>query len=543
MNQKPGPTRVRRSKAKLAPQRDVAPQSGSGKASTTENLPSEGLAVAPAGTHLVAHDADLLERTRTQWQFGEWNSLAQLEPSALEHHPDRAKLALLAAVGHQQRGTLVSARQMAKLALQWGCDRKLLSQVLIAGVHDTLGRVAMVCGHSEKAGRHFHDAIAIGTPHSEARLWLKVRMDSAATELKSRRTTVARQLATQAEAPVAPPWLVEIADKCLAAEDVHEHIDNVLADPTFGANERIRLLVLISDRFRELKDNLTALHFLKVAAESAAEVSDALRATLIGRLLALSKPEEAMDVIVQHSLRGDTTGKLSDQAIRAMGESYRKIREAGQARAEHGHELLLARLRRHLDSLKAALGDRMPVLVEIGTTRENVPGQGSTRKLAEFCRNGGIHFITVDMDPHNTRMATDTFSQLGVPFEAVTMKGEDYLRDYAGNLDFVFLDAYDFDHGHHSELRQSRYTKFLGHPIDDQECHRMHLDCAQSVAVKLSQHGLVCVDDTWLEEGKWTAKGTLAVPYLLENGFRIVDARNRAALLERVPGDEGHGPH
>jgi hypothetical protein len=46
--------------------------------------------------------------------------------------------------------------------------------------------------------------------------------------------------------------------------------------------------------------------------------------------------------------------------------------------------------------------------------------------------------------------------------------------------------------------------------------------------------GLVCIDDTWQEDGQWTAKGTLAMPFLLERGFELIEARNRAALL-RAP--------
>ena len=38
-------------------------------------------------------DENLLERARTQWQFGDWNSFAQLDRDTLQHHPDRAKLA------------------------------------------------------------------------------------------------------------------------------------------------------------------------------------------------------------------------------------------------------------------------------------------------------------------------------------------------------------------------------------------------------------------------------------------------------------------
>lgn len=172
-------------------------------------------------------------------------------------------------------------------------------------------------------------------------------------------------------------------------------------------------------------------------------------------------------------------------------------------------------------------------MVEVGTTRESVPGQGSTRRLAVFCEEQGIAFVTVDMDPHNSRMAQRMLDSLDTGFRAITMKGEDYLRQRQDAVDFVFLDAYDFDHGQHSELRQSRYMKFLGSRIDEQACHQMHLDCAQSVVRLLSPIGVVCIDDTWIENGAWTAKGALAMPYLLENGFELIDARNRAALLKR----------
>jgi hypothetical protein len=122
-----------------------------------------------------------------------------------------------------------------------------------------------------------------------------------------------------------------------------------------------------------------------------------------------------------------------------------------------------------------------------------------------------------------------------VDFQALTAKGEDYLRERRDPVDFVFLDAYDFDHGKHSELRQSRYVKFLGSRIDEQACHEMHLDCARSLVRLLSPDGVVCVDDTWLEDGRWSAKGTLAMPFLLDHGFELVDARNRATLLRRLP--------
>jgi hypothetical protein len=67
-------------------------------------------------TPAVPYDETLLERARTQWQFGDWPSLAALTRDTLQHHPDRAKLALLAAAGHQQLGDTAAAQQFTHLA-------------------------------------------------------------------------------------------------------------------------------------------------------------------------------------------------------------------------------------------------------------------------------------------------------------------------------------------------------------------------------------------------------------------------------------------
>lgn len=125
---------------------------------------------------LVAYDENLLERARTQWQFGDWESLVKIERETLQHHPDRAKLALLAAAGHLQQGNSNIARQFTRLAQDWGCSKKLISQILIAGVHNSLGRAAAINGQGQRALQHFENAIAIGAPASELRLLTQARL-------------------------------------------------------------------------------------------------------------------------------------------------------------------------------------------------------------------------------------------------------------------------------------------------------------------------------------------------------------------------------
>ncbi|WP_297361255.1 class I SAM-dependent methyltransferase [Thauera sp.] len=133
--------------------------------------PDSHLEPSPAAApHPAPYDEHLFERSRTQWQFGDWDSLARLAPDTLAHHPDRAKLALLAATAHGQLGNTAQCRQLASQALDWGCPKKLVSQVLIAGVHNVLGRATALGNQPQRALRHFEAALATGTPGADLRL-------------------------------------------------------------------------------------------------------------------------------------------------------------------------------------------------------------------------------------------------------------------------------------------------------------------------------------------------------------------------------------
>jgi FkbM family methyltransferase len=127
-------------------------------------------------SQLCPYDENLLERSRNQWQFGDWKSLAQLNRDTLQHHPDRAKLALLAAAGHLQQGDTGAARQFTRLAQDWGCNKKLISQILIAGVYNTLGKAAAINCLEQRALGHFEASVATGTPGGDVRLLTQARM-------------------------------------------------------------------------------------------------------------------------------------------------------------------------------------------------------------------------------------------------------------------------------------------------------------------------------------------------------------------------------
>ena len=493
------------------------------------------------------YDETMLDRAREHWKIGDWDSLVKTGKDALEHHPDRAKLALLVAAGYQQKNDLVVARHWMRLAQEWGCEKKLIAKILIAGVHNTLGKAATINHDEKRAAEHFRSSVmgVNGNLALASRLRFSLELEkiglscSAVLPIKFNSELDASPKKLQSANLInlnksmfaaAENKLKIMVDNCMIGEDFYVSVDEQLNICHLSAKETFWFYCLLSDRFRTLKDNLTALHFLNIAQDLLQDDDAEGRLELSRKFMAIGRNEESLDLLVLHTLHETN---LDQKEKAKLLNSYNVTRLTCQQKKEHGHELLLTYLRAHVDQIKKKLQGRTAVVLEIGSTRENVPGQGSTYKLAKYCKATNMHFITVDMDPHNTATATKLFRKLGVGFDAVNGKGEDYLQAYQGDIDFVFLDAYDFDHGKHSKLRQSRYEKFLGSEISDEQCHQMHLECAHAVQQKLSPFGVICVDDTWLTEGKWSAKGTLAVPYLLDNGFEIVDSRNRAALLRR----------
>lgn len=130
---------------------------------------------SPTPSKLLPLDETLLERANTQWQFGDWEGLAEIQLEALHHHPDRAKLALLAAEGHLQLGQVPEARALLKEAQGWGVAPKTVHRVLIAGVYNTLGKASFLKGQVHEAMDHFSTSVRIAMPGAEHRLSTKVR--------------------------------------------------------------------------------------------------------------------------------------------------------------------------------------------------------------------------------------------------------------------------------------------------------------------------------------------------------------------------------
>ena len=199
---------------------------------------------------------------------------------------------------------------------------------------------------------------------------------------------------------------------------------------------------------------------------------------------------------------------------------------------EHGHAVLMAILVE--EERKTSGVVRGKTLIEVGSTRERDPRQGSTEKLAIFTGMMDMRFVTVDVDPINTQRARRVIDLLNPGAKAVTEKGEDFLATCSDSLDYVYLDAFDFDHGQHSAERQARYREVLKTEIQDEACWQMHQLCAAAMITKMPAGGIVVIDDTWTDEaGEFDGKGKLAVPLLLASGFTLIAQTPTTVALKR----------
>jgi hypothetical protein len=183
--------------------------------SSTQNH-QETIYANPSATMLTSekqwdtYDENLLERTWIQWQFGDWESLSQLLHHSIESHPERARLALLAASGHAQMGDSDAARQFTQLAKNWGASKKLISRILISGVHNSLGRAAALANQQTRALQHFKDGSTIGMPGGETRLLTQARINEQLNQLGLPLTHLAQNINTNEAAPAEARGIEEL---------------------------------------------------------------------------------------------------------------------------------------------------------------------------------------------------------------------------------------------------------------------------------------------------------------------------------------------
>ena len=189
----------------------------------------------------------------------------------------------------------------------------------------------------------------------------------------------------------------------------------------------------------------------------------------------------------------------------------------------HGHLLLSKHiLQKH--------NNRNKILIEIGSVRENIPGQNSTEHFIKLCKAYDMKFISVDIDKDCSNNVLKLCKDNNFNnYEIHTMKGEDFLKKI-DSFDYIYLDGYDYDHGGHSEKRQEKYSKILGKKINNEDSHNSHLEMVENISNKGKDDSLICIDDIISDN---QGKGVKAIPFLLKNGWKIKEKNNNSIIFSK----------
>jgi hypothetical protein len=190
----------------------------------------------------------------------------------------------------------------------------------------------------------------------------------------------------------------------------------------------------------------------------------------------------------------------------------------------HGHKLLEEHILKQTD-LKGK------VIIEVGSVREHLQGQNSTGFFMKLCKEHDMKLISVDMDPECTDNVHKEAEKINFKnYEAVTMKGEDYLESIE-SFDYLYLDGFDFYHNHHSEKRQEKYKNILNTEITDEGSWKSHLDMVTAVYKKGGKDSLICIDDVFTVGAETKGKGCTAIPFLLQNGWTSIEKNYNAEIF------------
>ncbi len=203
-----------------------------------------------------------------------------------------------------------------------------------------------------------------------------------------------------------------------------------------------------------------------------------------------------------------------------------------------GHELIM----KHESLIFSNINDN-EYIIEIGSDRD----AGSTYYIALLANRYNLNFITVDIDEKATSRAGKIISKINKNFMAINDFGENFLREFSGSIRLAYLDAFDIPGNWHSrETIQSYADKNLQITLDN--CHKMHYECAVSLAQIMPVNSFICFDDVnpiddqnnlifdkvSKDYKKWSGKGALAIPFLLENDFEVIDNKRACALLRKT---------
>ena len=169
--------------------------------------------------------------------------------------------------------------------------------------------------------------------------------------------------------------------------------------------------------------------------------------------------------------------------------------------------------------------------IEIGTSRNG--DDGSTRVIADWAGRYNQKLYTIDIDYENINFVT----KCNIPnLNTYWGSGESFFERFPahlGPISFLYLDNFDWDwHPENSEpfvLEQRLRYDELGLEMNNVNSQRAHLEQMIAALPYMAEQSIVVLDDTWYNRwwGHYSGKGGAVVPYLLSNGYKILETEEQ----------------
>ena len=189
---------------------------------------------------------------------------------------------------------------------------------------------------------------------------------------------------------------------------------------------------------------------------------------------------------------------------------------------------------KHLDQ-SSYPGD---TILEIGSDRY----EGSSYYFADLATCHDMKFITIDLD-----VSAIQRSRKNIPTEwhdhceFVVGDGAEWTKRVLPELNptirIVYLDNFDWDWEteKHSDMieQQKAWYKKRNIQMTNLNSQVSHLTQMINIMPYLAPKCIVCVDDTYDYKGVFIGKGGAVVPYLLSNGFGMLEYHSHTVILGR----------
>lgn len=107
------------------------------------------------------HKQSVLSEIKEDWFIGDWEKIANINLAEITNSAELAELSLLKASAYQQLDRPVECKEYLVKARELGCDSDFINQILLAGLHNLLGKMHGILNKDEQSFYHFKHSIDV----------------------------------------------------------------------------------------------------------------------------------------------------------------------------------------------------------------------------------------------------------------------------------------------------------------------------------------------------------------------------------------------